>query len=91
MKLQVFASVVLACAVPMLAFAQQAAPQSEPASARAAATAAAEKRECHYEEVTGSHFKKKTCHTHEEWERMKADAQTAVREHDARPTPMLGY
>lgn len=93
MKLQVLASVVFVCAISMPAFAQQAelAPKGDPASARAAATAAAEKLECHYEEKAGTHFKTKTCHTHEEWERMKADAQTYIHEANSKAVPMLGH
>lgn len=76
------------------ACAQQAAPVASPAVVPAPANGTTKvdpnAKECRYEEVMGSRFKKRTCRTHEQWQQAQADAQRYVSEKDRKSVPTSG-
>ncbi|HEY9234723.1 MULTISPECIES: hypothetical protein [Phenylobacterium] len=72
MFISLLASVALFAAGEPIA---QAAPQSTPAAAPAAAKPQKEKMVCKEEPVTGSRFGKRVCHTESEWRQLRQDAQ----------------
>ncbi|MGA9333505.1 MAG: hypothetical protein WBV39_04440 [Rudaea sp.] len=88
-----FISLGLACGL-LLAFSAAATTQQSAATQQAAGSQKAAKQTakldpdgivCRNQQVTGSRFSKRICHTREEWAMMESDAKDMKREMDAKP------
>ncbi len=94
MKLVLNGLLLLLFAVPAHAAepAKPTAPAAMPAEQQPATAAgrgeAAKKVRCVNEQITGSRFAKRVCHTEEEWARIKENGVEAVKNIQSKPIPV---